>query len=159
MNETLHVVTAISNTNRYRSRYELYREFEPYVLNSGGDLYTVEMAFGDRPHEVTVRTNPKHLQLFSSTELWHKENMINLGVARLPSDWKYVAWIDADVSFTRHDWVKETLHQLQHYDVVQMFEDAYDLAPPRDSKIIGKAQGFAASYVNGRKEMPSGYYG
>ena len=29
----------------------------------------------------------------------------------------YVAFIDADMMFTRTDWVQETLHQLQHFDV------------------------------------------
>jgi len=36
-------------------------------------------------------------------------------VARLPSDWKYVAWVDADVNFTNPHWVRVTVQQLQHY--------------------------------------------
>jgi hypothetical protein len=37
------------------------------------------------------------LQLRTDTPIWHKENMINLGVRRLLSDnYKAFAWIDAD---------------------------------------------------------------
>jgi hypothetical protein len=60
-------------------------------------------------------------------ELWFKENMINIGISRLPSDWKYVAWIDADMLFVRPDWAQETLHQLQHYKFVQMFSQIQNM--------------------------------
>lgn len=62
-----------------------------------------------------------NLQLRTSHEIWLKENSLNLGFARLPPDWKYAAWIDADVTFARPDWACETVHQLQHNPVVQMW--------------------------------------
>jgi hypothetical protein len=34
---------------------------------------------------------------------------------------KYIACIDADFQFARADWAQETIQQLQHYQVVQMF--------------------------------------
>lgn len=120
--ETLYVVAVISNPARYKRRYELYRHFEAYMTaNPKVALYTVELAYGDRPFEVTDPTNPRHIQIRSQDELWHKENMINIGVAHLPPTWKYMAWIDADVKFARHDWAEETIHQLQHYPMVQLF--------------------------------------
>lgn len=125
----LHVVTAISNPERYRSRYSLFKNFEKHVLDSGAKLYVVEAAFGERPHAITTANNPNHIQLRTSSEIWHKENMLNIGISRLPSDWKYVAWIDADITFARPDWVDETIHQLQHFHIVQMFSHAMDLAP------------------------------
>src|SRR6266704_546709 len=95
----LYVVTAVSNYERYKSRYRLYRDFEKRCLDAGAKLYTVEAAFGERPHEVTNRDNPQHIQLRTSSQLWHKEQMINIGISRLPSDWKYMAWVDCDVVF------------------------------------------------------------
>ena len=125
----LWVVTAIFNPCRYRSRIDLYRRFEKYVRDSGAGLLTVELAFGERPFEVTEPGDPLDLQLRTRDELWHKEKLLNLGIQRLPADWKYVAWIDADVIFARPDWVKETVHLLQHYPVIQMFSQAADLGP------------------------------
>lgn len=125
----LHVITAVSNPERYQSRYKLYREFEKRCLDAGAKLHTVEVAFNNRPHEITCADNPCHTQVRTRSQLWHKENLLNIGISRLPKDWKYVAWIDCDVAFARPDWVAETIQQLQHFHVVQMFSHFQDLTP------------------------------
>jgi hypothetical protein len=125
----LHVVTCVVNPQRYKSRYKLYKEFEKRVLDAGARLTTVEAAFGDRPLELKDTDRINHISLTTKTELWHKEAMLNIGISQLPPDWKYMAWIDSDVLFARPDWVQETLQQLQHYSVVQMFSQARDLTP------------------------------
>lgn len=142
----LHVVTVVANPQRYLSRYKLYREFEKRVLDTGAKLTTVEVSFGSRPYEITKNANVTYIKLQTITELWHKEAMINIGISSLPSDWEYVAWIDADVSFARPDWVEETIHQLQHYDVVQMFATAKDLCP--NYNVITDHRGFMWCYNN-----------
>lgn len=156
----LHVVAVISNPCRYRSRYDLYRHFEKYMIDSGVCLTTVEAAYGDRPHAITHPSVGNHTQLRTGHELWHKENLINLGIQRLPNDWEYVAWIDADVTFARPDWVAETIHQLQHYHVVQMWTQAQDVGPKFHP--VGELQrGFVYSYYNDPAPRPnrSGYGG
>lgn len=141
-----HVVTVISNPVRYKSRYDLYRKFEKFMSDSGVTLWTVEQAFGARPWEITTPKNKHHIQLRSSHELWHKENMINIGVSRLPDDCEYVAWIDADVLFHRPDWALETVHQLQHYQVVQLFAHALDLGPKGEPMQMHR--GFVKGYFD-----------
>jgi hypothetical protein len=145
--DRLYVVTAISNPCRYRSRYKLYRAFEKHCADGGAILYTVEMAFGGRPFEVTNACNPRHVQVHGNHELWHKENLLNIGIARLPAEAKYVAWIDADIEFARPDWAQETLHQLQHFDVVQMFSQSIDLGP--DHQPLDSAISWTQSMVRG----------
>lgn len=125
--QPLYVVTTVFNPIRWRSRWKLYDDFVRMVEQSGAVLYTVEVAFGDREFAVTSHDNPRHLQLRTSQELWIKENSLNLMIQRLPADWQYVAWVDADVHFVRPDWANETIHQLQHYDFVQMWSEAHDL--------------------------------
>lgn len=129
INAPLYVITCISNPARYRSRYHLYRQFEKYINDSGAILYTIEQSFRKREYEITDEHNPRHFRVNTVSELWHKENMLNLLMQRLPPDWEYVAWIDADVIFSRPDWVGETLHLLQHYPIIQMFSQASDLDP------------------------------
>lgn len=79
-------------------------------------------------------------------ELWLKENMLNLAAQHLPPQAKYVAFVDADVQFTRPDWVSETLHALQHYHVVQMFSTVTELSPAYEPHQLHR--GFAYSHVN-----------
>src|SRR3954466_3874591 len=102
--DPLYVVTPVFNACRFRSRWKLYEDFVRMVEHSGAILYTVEVAFGDRDFVVTQPDNPRHLQLRTWHEIWLKEHSINLLVERLPRDWKYCAWVDADVFFSRYDW-------------------------------------------------------
>lgn len=142
------VIVVISNPVRYKSRYELYQKFISKM--KGINVLTVECAFGDRPFEVTEVGHPYHVQVRTFDEYWHKENLINIGLSRLPSDWEYVAWIDADVEFVRPDWAMETVHQLQHYMVVQMFQNAIDLGPT--GEMIQSHQGFMWAYLTGKPQ-------
>jgi hypothetical protein len=148
----LHVIAVVFNPLRFQSRYNLYREFAKHAIDAGADLWTVEVALGERPFEVTSRSNPKHIQLRTKTELWHKERMINLAVQRLPIDWQYVAWVDADLTFVNPDWVHETMQQLQHYPVVQMFSHAMDLGSNMEP--LPPVGGFAYTWAAGNRELP-----
>jgi hypothetical protein len=58
--------------------------------------------------------------------------MLNLGMRRIlvnHPEARYLAWIDMDVFFNEKGWALETLHQLQHYHVVQPWQDCADLGP------------------------------
>ena len=146
--ERLHVVTMLENPLRWRSRYWNYWMFERECEAAGAILYTAEVAFGERHFEVTQAGNPRHLQLRTASEIWHKENALNLLMQRLPTEAKYVAWIDADVKFSRPDWAQETLQLLQHYDVLQMFSHAQDVGP--DYEPLTTTPGFLYKWVTDR---------
>ena len=127
--DRLYVLTMLENPLRFRARYRNYWRFQDHMEQGGAILYTAEIAFGARRFEVTDPTNPRHLQLRTFCEFWHKENALNLLAQRLPSDCRYIAVLDADIQFARPDWAQEILHLLQHYDVIQPFSDAQDLGP------------------------------
>jgi hypothetical protein len=152
---TLHVIAVVFNPLRFQSRYNLFRDFERHAhANPEVELKVVELAFGDRPFEVTSPDNPDHWQIRTNQELWHKERMINIAVSRLlPSDWEYVAWVDADVTFVNPDWAHETMQQLQHYQVVQMFTHAIDIGPNMEP--LDSFEGFAYQHVKGQRFFPT----
>ena len=135
-NNNLYVLTVVFNPRRFKSRYDLYRDFKSHMEVSGAKLFTVEISFAGRPFEVTNANDPMNLQLHTATELWHKERGLNLGFEQLfkqvPSA-RYCAWIDADISFTRKDWVMETVYALQHYSVIQPFSEAQFILPTYES--------------------------
>ncbi len=154
-----HVITMISNPARYLSRYRIYRQWIEAMKTSGVNVVTVEVAFGDRPFEVTERNNVNHVQLRTKDELWIKENAINIGkqyICQVWPDAKYFAWIDADVfpMRTMRDWLLETVQQLQHYHIVQMFDHAVDLDPTYS--IMSKPhQSFMSAYVKSGFKIPT----
>lgn len=144
----LHVVTAVANPIRWESRLRLYRQFERKMLDAGVKLTVVECAYGERPHELACRPHINHVPVRSKSLVWNKENLLNLGLARLPDDWKYVAWIDADVAFRKPGWAGETVHALQQYDVIQPWSDCYDLGP--DDEHLAVHRSFCRQVMDGK---------
>lgn len=125
----LYVIAPIFNPMRYRSRWKLWVDFAKMIKEAGGILYTIEVAFGDRDFALEHLKPDNYIKLRSKYELWLKENLINVAFTKLPIDWQRAAWIDADVAFGRADFINETLHQLEHYKIVQMWSQSVDLSP------------------------------
>ena len=150
---TLHVIGVVSNPVRYHSRYRLARQWlaemraTPHVVP-----YVVETAFGDRKHELTAPGDPTQLQLRCAQEHWIKEPMINLGEEKLvPRGAKYICWCDMDVSFRDPNWALETIHQLQHFPVVQPWSDCADLG--HLGNIIRHFESFGACHQKGKQKQ------
>ena len=186
IHEPLYVVSPIFNPIRFKTRWKHYERFARHITDLGAVLVTVEAAYGERHHALDAgvshqgvpllqrapdyptqfshtRTTHPHqfIKVRTSSELWVKENLINLGVSRLPADWKYVAWIDADVQFARPNIVGETIHQLQHYKVVQMFSEAQDVGPRYAAMGGPKSLSFGHNFVKGfplSRTGNGGYY-
>jgi hypothetical protein len=120
-------------------------------------LYVVELAYKGQQFYITDKSNPKHLQLYTETApMWHKENMINIGVKKLlPGDWKAFAWIDADLEFDSAHWVTDTLRVLNgSYDIVQLFSHAVDMDAYNAPMSI--FSGFGFQYTHRQKYGPGG---
>ena len=82
----LHVIVVVFNPLRFLSRYNLFTDFKKHAEDSGAMVWVVELAFGERPHEMTDASAPRNIQFRTEAELWHKEKMINEAVSRLPHD-------------------------------------------------------------------------
>jgi len=158
---TLHVVGVLSNPVRWHTRYRLARQWlSEMEKHPNVRAYMVEAAFGDRHHEVTMMDDHCHLQLRTNTEIWIKENMINLGVRYLlPRDWKYMAWVDADITFRNPNWALETIHQLQHWPVVQPWQQCSDLGPHGNVMQLHQSFGWMHQQEKPKKKHPDDYYG
>jgi len=157
--EKLNVIIVISNPCLYAKRYILLKEFvkrieeeEKYV-----NLFIVEMIYPKQTFIVTDENNKNHLQLKTITPLWHKENMVNLGVKYLlPLDYKAFAWIDADIEFENNSWALDTLKILNGCkDVVQLF--SYCIAMNKDYTTLNICNSFGYSFNKNKKSEPTGF--
>jgi hypothetical protein len=158
--DKFHVIAVVSNPMRFDKRYNLFEKFVKHMQAAGVNLWVTECQTGDRPFVCTSAHNPQHLQLRSWDIVWIKENLMNVTVQRLPANWETVAFIDADIEFmnigkerdTPDAWVTETLHQLQIYKVVQMWENAIDMGP--NGETIALHESFMSKYVKGGYQFP-----
>jgi len=150
--EKLNVIIVISNPCLYARRYILLREFVKRIEEEEHiRLFIVEMIYPGQNFIVTDQKNPHHLQLKTEVPIWHKENMINLGVRYLlPKDYKAFAWVDADLEFDSPSWALDTLKVLNgHKDVVQIFSHCVDM--DRDETTLNIFHGFGYSFCKNKK--------
>lgn len=145
----LHVILCISNPCLYARRYILLKEFVNRMELEESDviLYIVEYAYKKQRFIITDPKNPRHLQIRTETPIWHKENMINVGVQKLlPKNWKAFAWIDADVEFDSPTWARDTLKVLNGTkDIVQLFSQCIDMNKNEEAMNIFTSFGFQYS--------------
>lgn len=134
--DKLHVITMISNPINYRSRYELYFDFEKQMKDMGVILWTVEVVYGMRSFVVTKSDDPFHLQLRSGENdarkgniIWNKENALNLMIQRIPKEARYICWCDSDIVIQIPDWPEKVIQKLQFFDFIQPWSHAQDLGP------------------------------
>lgn len=161
--QTLHLAAVYSNPFRSRVKRLLFNDFIRHVRTTPNvRLYIVELAYGDRPHEVTGQDTPEtqalpgfppivEISLRTTHELWHKENLIDLGVQRFPSTAKYGAYSDGDFHYTRHDWALEAIHLLQHYEFVQLFASYVNLSA--EHVPMSYVPSFARNYVEDKRQQ------
>jgi hypothetical protein len=151
--DKLNVILVISNPCLYAKRYLLFNQFVNRIEEEEEHvrLFVVEMAYGDQKFIVTKSKNPNHLQLRSETPIWHKENMINLGVKYLlPKNFKAFAWVDADIEFESPHWAQDTLKILNgSKDVVQLFSHCIDMGAKEET--LNTFNGFGYRYSKNKK--------
>lgn len=149
--EKLNVIIVVSNPCLYKRRYNLLNEFVKRMENEENvRLYIVELIYENQIFMVTDKNNKNHLQIKTSTPIWHKENMINLGVKYLlPPDYKAFAWVDADIEFESLTWAIDTLKILNGTkDIVQLFSHCADL--DNDGTNLNLFNGFGYSYIKNK---------
>jgi hypothetical protein len=127
--QPLNVISVIFNAASSSRRYELAREFiqrmeRQEIEQKDICFHLVELVYGNQEFALTDANNPRHLQLRTEYPLWHKSNLINVGIQKLlPSNWKTVAWIDTDIEFQNKSWAKDANKLLRSSkDIVQLFE-------------------------------------
>jgi len=144
--DKLHVIAVLSNPCLYATRYILMKEFMHRMQKDEKDviLYIVELAYKDQKFLITDKNNKRHLQIRTEVPLWHKENMINLGVKKLlPANWKAFAWIDADLEFENPAWASDTLRVLNGCkDIVQIFSHCDDMDIKENTMRVFNSAGF-----------------
>jgi hypothetical protein len=156
--EKLNVIIVISNPCLYSKRYILLKEFVKRIEEEETHvtLFIVEMIYNNQRFIITDKHNKNHLQLKTEIPIWHKENMVNLGVKNLlPNNYKAFAWIDADVEFENSSWALDTLKILNGCkDVVQLFSHCVDMS--HDYTTLTIFNGFGYNFNKNKQYIKKG---
>lgn len=140
----------LKNLFLYRGKYKTHSEAviiacyynptnNPYRLIAFNKFYEsikhlnhriVECVIGDS--EPQLPENEFISRVSTSTTLWHKESLLNGLIKKLPVEFKYVFWVDADVIFTNDNWMLDAVKELEKNRMVQLFEYCIHLEKDED---------------------------
>jgi hypothetical protein len=123
----LGILTTYYNPSRFQTKLHNFREFiAPFASWTATQVVIVECAFGDEPFALPA-TPHTTLRCRGKDVMWQKERLLNIALEALPSQYRYVAWIDADVLFANPRWAVDACEALTVVPVVQLFRCAFHL--------------------------------
>lgn len=143
---TIYIILPYFNFCKSPRRRQLFVEFvERYASLAGATLVIVEARLPGDQYDLPGQFKDViyHYGFEVPHQLWIKENLINLAIARLPGSWQYVAWVDADLTFLNPDWVAQTKAALDtDYDILQPWHTAIHMGPDGEAMKIEKSFGY-----------------
>jgi hypothetical protein len=119
----LWAITSYFNPQQYRRRLANYRHFRQHLPIP---LLTVELSFGGA-FELQEGDANILLQLCGGDVLWQKERLLNVGLAALPRDCRFLAAMDCDVIVGGENWPDKVTQALDEFAVVQPFRRLHHL--------------------------------
>ena len=125
---TIWGITTFFNPLQHKNKKENYDVFRSSSSKQGLKLVCVELAFGDKPFELTKDDADVLVQIRGKDVMWQKERLMNIALDYLPNDCNKIIWIDCDILFENGSWVKETAKLLESYNVVQCFSQIVRLS-------------------------------
>jgi len=142
--DLLYVVLPYFNFCEFKKRKQLFIEFVNRIKNTPG-IRIIVAECGDSLPKLGVW---KHIKIKPSEPMWIKEHLVNIAADELPRNWKYIAWVDADITFLNENWVEDTIQVLELANVVQMFHSVINLGPNGEPIKTDKSFGYMARGSN-----------
>ena len=109
----------------------------PYRLKAFNKFYDCIKQYNHKIVECVIGNKPAQLsddfeKVHTSSLLWHKETLLNNIIKSLPTKYKYIFWIDADIIFTNPTWLEEGAKVMAAgANIVQPFEYCVHLEKDR----------------------------
>jgi hypothetical protein len=146
-NEILYCIVPYFNYLKSINRRQLFIDFlNKYKDIENLNIIIIEGVFTDEVSDLPTNISGiyKYLSITINDVMWIKENLINIAIKYLPSDWEYVAWIDADIQFLNNNWITDTINKLKQSNILQLFQHAINLGPTGETFKLD--DGFIYSY-------------
>jgi hypothetical protein len=113
------IISCFFNSQKSPYRKQAFDKFYSDIKHT--NHYIIECVIGN--DESQLPKSPNIFTVHSESLLWHKESLLNLAVNRLPSKFKYIFWVDADVIFTNKNWIRDSVYELKNgANIIQPFE-------------------------------------
>lgn len=111
------IVSCFFNPTNSPYRIKAFNKFKESIEHL--NHYIIECVIGNAKPQLSGK-NIHHV--YTKDLLWHKESLLNKAIAELPTKYKYVFWVDADVLFTNKNWLVDGAKELKKNNIIQPFE-------------------------------------
>lgn len=112
------IISCFFNPQKSEYRTKAFNTFYDSIKHLNHRI--IECVIGGTEPELPENANITRI----STDhlLWYKEALLNLVIKDLPSRFKYIFWVDADVLFSNQNWLVDGVKQMQKSTIIQPFE-------------------------------------
>ena len=144
-NDYLYVILTYFNYCSSKSRKQLFMNFiNKYKNIPGIRICIAEAKLNGSDFQLPKSLSNIYMHIGITTQecIWIKESLINIVIEKLPNNWKYIAWIDADLTFLNTNWVYDTINKLKSYDVIQLYQTCINVGPNGEAFKIDKSFGY-----------------
>lgn len=122
LNSDLGVVCCYFNPCNYKKKHSNFIRFYESLSSQVSRIQVVELTFDDHS---SLPDYVKPLTVKSKGPLWHKENLLNLGIDLLLAEgFENIAWLDSDVLFLDPSWAFDAVTTLEKYKICQLFSSS-----------------------------------
>jgi len=94
------------------------------LKNSNIPYYIIELSY---PGQEPNFTGDNVIHVCSNSYMFHKENLLNLLVSKLPVQYTKIVCMDGDVVFANPNWINDVADKLDEHDVVMPYHDSYQV--------------------------------
>lgn len=123
--KSLGIVCCYFNPCNYKSKFLNFVKFINGLHSSGLNPLVVETYSNTSLYRVNNLTN-NIISIETKSIFWKKEQLLNIGIKNLlKQNYKYIAWVDADIIFRNKDWWKSVIIATEFYGVIQIFSHSY----------------------------------
>jgi hypothetical protein len=124
-NDALYLLVSYFNYNSNKSRERNIYSFIQKNSNSKVKIVIIEAIYNNHNQLKDLSSQVfLHLKYNIKHPVSLQDNLINVGIKKLPTDWEYLAWVDSDVIFNNENWAQNILKELQDKDIVHCFKEA-----------------------------------
>jgi len=118
--DDLVVVTTHFNPMKYKRTVQNYWDWLSYMKGFTNNILTIELSFDgvwETEADVKIRGDK------SLHTVFQKEPMINKMIDLVSGEYKYIAWVDHDITHKNKQWLTESYEKLQRgYSILQLFD-------------------------------------
>jgi hypothetical protein len=121
------IVSCFFNAMNSPHRLEAFRTYYESIKHLNHRIIECSID-GAEPQLTDIVKSEYLLETQAKDLLWHKEALLNRVVKSLPSQFRYIFWLDADVLFTNRSWLTESVEQFKAgARILQPFNYAFHL--------------------------------